>query len=1402
MPSIIGSSLLSGNVITGTGPIGYSGPTGPTGPRGATGTVLGPTGGTAIYIFDVVSNPSANQITFVLSDGNQYGPFSGFTGPTVSYSDSRGLCAEHTSAAYSVWSGISAGITFQFRGITGDGQYITPSLTTDRKELLLTIGNLSAAGTPAYGNTADDFVSYTTPTYTATNTQIKVINQNYEETVSGFAGSADTTALEFGLTGIVGTSASKVRVYSDFETPYITVPSIVRGNPSNPNGYALDLSKSSVFKVNTPVGIQSFSDTGLTNAYKSWLFFIEGSDVWNLPNNLLFDSGITGIGNYGFTPGMNLLRITKSPNSVNYIGTFIDRFIGADDTPLQFGGIGSCCKPDGTCQDYTTQEECAKIPGSYYGALKSCSQSCNIGSCCVNGICYNNINRSTCLDLTGNASAWSGNSCFFGEGGICAPGSFVYQLTNSYTVSNPIILDENEVSSTNSTTWVKIFEFTVKTDDSTAKISIDSQVSSNGVTCLFTLDPTTSVQQKTVANTGTSTVAVYFAGFNTAVPSAADGNTISWNIRLTTSAGSPTSYNTVPNSLTYNNLKIKQKPVLVNTIQAYFKAQRYCLDCYGLKSINNSGGSDGYHMNSQTSVRKYYPIQEQYGTCLFSLNSTNNAINLLSVRVGDVREVNDCKFSDAETQYYGCNTCTGVARPTTKCPHIDYNFDPTTNRSILSNYCKTVRQSIPAEGLAQGYTPRYPGYSGLNAKGDLVDLYSTTSSQVIGATSPYWFDITFNDQHSLISKLSASSVTTDANMKSVLDDLKNKLYGTSNTNGSLFFNKTNFNSELPVVPGNSSCAPGVTAQHADLYNITLDFTPEPAGVGTSYKYFLHTFKTTYAVQCANECQTISGSTDLLRVYTDRTPSPNRQSHLHSDGYYILHKVIVKSSDGNINNTANPGEFLVFPMGSCKDKGFFVRDCIAPKFDCTYTYMDTSTPKYFGEILSTDTQNNKLVVNVSKTVPAELLDTCHTADCLQYMNYQGLTYGLNENQFVSVKCSNTAPTLSSASQAQRLQCQSWVYDYFLAPKICSGSALTTNQWQSTPSGCNPLPSLVPPVHQFDPKTSRFCYNYNQTTTSNKIASYLYTTNSSGATAFQMYYYGWNDASYPNWVIKPTTTTYTNRASLTSYPTSVTNDTTTYPAVFTQIVAQTSNSYAAADTINVPFNKVFWFYTTGVQNALTSPAGSLPTGITAPILIDKFANTGKRNLPEIFFDLTSRVTTTTPISNSYFDFTITPSSEFNCNECLDWELDGRVTTVYLPLVTGNSILHFKEFATPTPYLQLSSFKDINNNSLNTLKFSDFAPSAKDGNDVLLTVNVIQMFYRKNGSETGNQNYKWVEKTRTFRIKYPTSGMVGSINTDTGRPIATQLKRITNLVGDSQCVSINCETSPYLCLSLENC
>ena len=57
MPSIIGSSSIYGNLITGTGPTGHTGPIGYTGPRGPTGTTGGPTGGTGVYIFDVTSNP-------------------------------------------------------------------------------------------------------------------------------------------------------------------------------------------------------------------------------------------------------------------------------------------------------------------------------------------------------------------------------------------------------------------------------------------------------------------------------------------------------------------------------------------------------------------------------------------------------------------------------------------------------------------------------------------------------------------------------------------------------------------------------------------------------------------------------------------------------------------------------------------------------------------------------------------------------------------------------------------------------------------------------------------------------------------------------------------------------------------------------------------------------------------------------------------------------------------------------------------------------------------------------------------------------------------------------------------------------------------------------------------------
>lgn len=1390
MPSIIGSSLLSGN-LTVTGPTGYTGSIGQTGPTGPTGTVAGPTGATAVYISDVISNPSANEISFVLSNGTQYGPFFGFTGPTISYSDSRGLCASYSNTAFSAWSGVSAGVTFQFRGITADKTYITPSLSSDGREILLTIGNLSAAGTPAYGNTADDFISYTSTTYTATNSKIKVINQNYEETVSGFAGSADTTALEFGLTGISGNTANNVRIYSDFETPYINVLSVARGGSS----YNLDLSKASVFKLNTPIGISSFIDSSLTTAHKSWLFFVNGSDVWDLPANLYFDSGITGIGNYGFTPGMNLLRVTRPAGSSNYIGTFIDRFIGSDiNSVLNYGGLGACCKSgDLTCEDYTTFEECNKIPGSIYSPLQTCSEVCNIGSCCINGICYNNISKSVCKDLTNNDTAWRSGPCSLGEGGICSPGSNVYQLVTKYTASNPILLDESQVDYNTPNTWVKIFEFDVTTDDATAKVIINGTVtSSGGAQCLFSLSSSSLVSQ-IIPGIGTNRISVYFAGFNTTVPIAANNDQIVWNIRLTDSNSINTSYNQISNSLNYNCKVIKNLGSYCNNIlngvelRAFFKAQRYCTDCYAFRTTNIIS-------RLKTFKEFYFPVQEQYGTCTFCLNPTTGDISPKCVRVSDVIDINDCKLTDSDV---GLDTSYSRI---VNCPHVEYQLNPTVNRAI--GLCNNARYAYGSVSATRYYLPSYPGYvTGNNARGDDIDVWSGNSS--IGATSAYWFDVIFDNQQTLISNISLAlgANSTQTNIDKVLNSLKNSISTASKNNKSLFFVKDNQYQGITAYAGaqlTSCCNPGITAQHSTVFpSITLDTTSPPSG--KTWKFYLSSVKAIYNVSCYDECADVSDINQILLTKIKRS-----KTYTQADGYWIIHKAPVDASTGFLD-PLTPGSFTVIPMGSCKDR-CTTGLCKNPVHNCTYEFDSFSIPTYVGEYVTTSTTT--ITPSLTTVVPSELVDICHSADCINWVNNpfsgtgQGRTYAAqgigSTQQFISmIPGSNFTPasTISASDFSARAERSYWVYKYLLAPKVCAGVGAPS----IVESGCTAC-SLYPPKDSIINKIP-YCYNYKDPITGSDQTNprqLIYNdTNSGGSTAFKLFVMKPNPSaitSTNSWINDNTLGAFYNPGWLSG---SLADATTTTGIVPTGVTAG-NTSITTITASNMNYDELFFYYTNGeIKSAFANKT-------VPPTQVIKYSKPSlRKNLPEINFDLKSSITGTGTaatftfnLSNYNYDSQGMPKNGTCFNsytpESFEWTTGGTYFTAFV-----NGISVAQKLAQPSPG------EVTFDNSGAGWKFSDFTAAYKVGNDVLITVTMIQVLYKTN-DETNSVNpntYRLAEKTKTYRIKSPVS-LTRSIGGSPTEIPTIQMKKVTNITGTSQCVSVDCATTPYLCQSLEDC
>jgi hypothetical protein len=195
--------------------------------------------------------------------------------------------------------------------------------------------------------------------------------------------------------------------------------------------------------------------------------------------------------------------------------------------------------------------------------------------------------------------------------------------------------------------------------------------------------------------------------------------------------------------------------------------------------------------------------------------------------------------------------------------------------------------------------------------------------------------------------------------------------------------------------------------------------------------------------------------------------------------------------------------------------------------------------------------------------------------------------------------------------------------------------------------------------------------------------------------------------------------------------------------------------------------------------------------------------RKNLPEINFNLTSSISGTG--TNASFTFNLStytydanqnPKNGINFNsyapESFEWTAGGTYFTAF---VNGTSVA--QKLATPP------NGDVIFDNSGAGWKFSDFTTAYKVGNDALITITMIQVLFKTNDAGGGANPlfYRIAEKTKTFRIKSPVS-MTGSIGGSQTEIPTTQMKKVTNLTGTSQCVSVDCATTPYLCQSLEDC
>jgi len=794
MPSIqIGSSSIGGDGFALTGPAGNTGPMGETGNIGLLGITAGPTGATGVYIKQVTTstNPLSAGVYFYLSDGTTIGPISGFTGPSITYYNSKGVSAAFASEYFSAFVGVSGGMTFAFRGICGDGQYTTTALSPDGTEVILTINDIPS-GSVLFGNTFDNFIAFTNTNFTATTSRIRVQNQLSEDdsSASTFKSNFNYAVLEFGLTANPDTNTvSQVKSFADFTTPFITINGLNRNfTPGSvpitdgiknvdSGGYVIDLDKSSVFKLTTPIGITAFSRKRADNQLRSWLFFIEGSDVWNFPQNVLFENGITGIQNYAFGSGMNILRI-ETPmdgNLTTYNASFVDRFFGSD-VPVDYGGIGSCCYAGG-CEDYVTREYCEDTRMGVFNALISCENSCRVGSCCIDGTCHDRVSESVCTTAGG---AWNNQTC-----DLRGPCSLYYILE---TVQPPTITQttfiDNTASSGNTAT-VAIFK--VKTNDTNTKVVIPKTTDSNGfVYGLFHVRDKTKNYDITSADNAIGT-------YTLTNSTGTDGVTFALQFDNQTDQ----IQEGVPYSLANFEIKLKnssdvQKASLVYKIQPKYVdscagrpnskliksewlAKRYCRDCY--------------IQDPTTGVNYFYPVQSQYGSCDFCLDlqktGSNYTVTPICMTTSEVEDTNDCtittenNFSPDPAVAAGCkhsewNIGSGINNCSPPC---DQAIDVLLNGGSVQAACK---------GISLANQDKYPYWHNVSVE-NISKLYGNLTSA----------GVTLNDDYNYITSYITDFIENSNNT----ENQKAVLFTAENENkGVTFITQTELAACCPAKP--------------------------------------------------------------------------------------------------------------------------------------------------------------------------------------------------------------------------------------------------------------------------------------------------------------------------------------------------------------------------------------------------------------------------------------------------------------------------------------------------------------------------------------------------------------------------------------------------------------------------
>jgi len=392
--------------------LGSAGPIGATGATGANQTVRGSTGATGLdsnYITSVVVNQDTGVVEFGLSDGTNVSPGT-LIGATGVYA---GVTAFSLGSGISLLKGVCGGITLDFYNFRTDG-LLGITYSTDGA-LVFTISANSGAGgiSPSIEN---DRIVYAQSKTTIMSTDL--IPQ-----ASNSANRIEAGGLNYGYINFGGETAGR-NIVADITESSLSVGPIERGGfdvtlsdfyVNGVEGITLDVSRATVYNLVTPIGIKAFTTSNIITIpdgqIMSVTLIVHGEDVWNFPQDVVFDAESKPI----FYPGVNILHMWKTNIDETdgvWRASFTARGIGARDDIKNPGVRGSCCyfDVDGTkhCDDYVTQTYCTERRGNFEGLIPCDKNSCIVGEgkefdgvCCTEGKCVSDIGPSLCQIIGG-----------------------------------------------------------------------------------------------------------------------------------------------------------------------------------------------------------------------------------------------------------------------------------------------------------------------------------------------------------------------------------------------------------------------------------------------------------------------------------------------------------------------------------------------------------------------------------------------------------------------------------------------------------------------------------------------------------------------------------------------------------------------------------------------------------------------------------------------------------------------------------------------------------------------------------------------------------------------------------------------------------------------------------------